>query len=187
MTKAELRKHYKLKRQSLTPEVIDELSLKIANKVLQLPIWDYSCFHIFLSIEELKEVNTEFILNILLGKDKNVVISKSNFQTAEMTHYLLTDNTVIKKNEFNIPEPVDGIEISPEKLDIVFVPLLAFDKQGHRIGYGKGFYDTFLKQCRPETLKIGLSFFEPENAIEGIIENDVSLNYCITPEKIYKF
>ena len=187
MTKAELRKHYKLKRQSLTPEVIDELSLKIANKLLQLPIRDYSYFHIFLSIEELKEVNTEFILNILLGKDKHIVISKSNFQTSEMTHYLLTDNTVIKKNEFNIPEPLDGIEISPKKIDVVFVPLLAFDKQGHRIGYGKGFYDNFLKNCNPKTLKIGLSFFEPENAIKGIIENDVSLNYCITPEKIYTF
>jgi len=187
MTKTELRKQYKLKRHSLTPEVIDELSLKIANQVLQLPIWDLACFHIYLTIEELKEVNTEFILNILLGKDKHIIISKSNFKIAEMTHYLLTDNTVIKKNKFNIPEPVDGIEISPEKIDVVFVPLLAFDKQGHRIGYGKGFYDNFLKHCLPKTVKIGLSFFEPEKVIDDIFENDVRLDYCITPEKIYKF
>ena len=187
MTKAELRKQYKLKRHSLTSEVIEDLSLKIANLVLQLPIWNQAYFHIFLTIEELKEVNTEYILNILLGKDKHVVISKCIFKTSEMTHYLLTDNTVIKKNEFKIPEPIDGIEISPEKIDIVFVPLLAFDKQGHRVGYGKGFYDVFLNKCNPKTLKIGLSFFEPEEVIQEVTVNDVKLDYCITPSKIFKF
>jgi len=187
MTKAELRKQYKLKRHSLTSEVIEDLSLKIANQVLQLPIWNHAYFHIFLTIEELKEVNTEYILNILLGKDKHVVISKSDFNSLEMTHYLLTDNTVIKKNNFNIPEPTDGIEVSTEKIDIVFVPLLAFDKQGHRVGYGKGFYDVFLNKCNPKTLKIGLSFFEPEEGIQEVTENDVKLDYCITPSKIFKF
>ena len=187
MIKTELRKLYKLKRHSLTSEVIDELSLKIANQALQLPIWDKSYYHVFLSIQEFKEVNTEPILNILSGKDKNIVISKCDFMTLEMIHFLLTDSTVIKIGHFNIPEPVDGIEISPEKIEVVFVPLLTFDKQGHRVGYGKGFYDIFLKKCNPKTLKIGLSFFEPEEAIDDITTDDVSLDYCITPEKIYKF
>lgn len=187
MTKAELRKSYKLKRRSLTTEAIDGLSLEIANQVLNLPIWGKTYYHIFLSIEEQNEVNTDFILNILSGKDKHIVISKSNFKTFEMTHYLLTDATVIKKNEFNIPEPIDGIEISTNKIELVFVPLLAFDKQGHRIGYGKGFYDRFLSECPKKTLKIGLSFFEAENEIKDCIESDVRLNYCVTPKQIYKF
>jgi len=126
-------------------------------------------------------------LNILSGKDKNIVISKSDLMTLEMTHYLLTDSTVIKIGHFNIPEPVDGLEISPEKIEVVFVPLLTFDKQGHRVGYGKGFYDIFLKKCNPKTLKIGLSFFEPEEAIDDITTDDDSLAYCINPEMIYKF
>ena len=70
---------------------------------------------------------------------------------------------------------------------MVFVPLLAFDTQGNRVGYGKGFYDTFLTNCKPETIIIGLSFFEAEAAIEDIFESDVPLNYCVTPEKVYKF
>lgn len=187
MTKTELRRQYKLKRLSLTPEVIDELSLKIANQLLQLPIWGFFYYHIFLTIEELKEINTEFILNILLGKDKHIVISKSNFKNSEMTNFLLTDNTVIKKNELNIPEPVDGIEITTDKIDVVFIPLLAFDKQGHRVGYGKAFYDKFLKECQNETIKIGLSFFEAEDLIEDVTENDIKLDYCVTPKQIYKF
>jgi 5-formyltetrahydrofolate cyclo-ligase len=75
-----------------------------------------------------------------------------------MTHFLLTDNTKIKKNKHNIPEPVDGIEVPSHKIEVVFVPLLAFDKQGQRVGW-QGFYDKFLAECSPATVKIGLSFF----------------------------
>ena len=139
MTKAELRKNYKQKRKELSLEIIEDLSLQIANRLLTLPVWDFSFYHLFLSIEEQKEINTDFILNILSGKDKNIVISKSDFSTGKMTHFLLTDNTIIKKNNYNIPEPVDGIEIPCQKIDVVFVPLLAFDIQGHRVGYGKGY------------------------------------------------
>ena len=104
-----------------------------------------------------------------------------------MTHFLLTDNTVIKKNSYNIPEPVDGIEILNDKINVVFIPLLAFDTQGNRVGYGKGFYDRFLAQCNLEIIKIGLSFFEAENEIDGIFGSDVKLNFCVTAEKNYKF
>jgi 5-formyltetrahydrofolate cyclo-ligase len=104
-----------------------------------------------------------------------------------MRHFLLTDNTKIKKNEYNIPEPVDGIEIPSTKIDVVFVPLLTFDKKGHRVGYGKGFYDKFLSACKPDAIKIGLSFFEAEELIEGIFEGDIALNYCVTPDRVYSF
>jgi 5-formyltetrahydrofolate cyclo-ligase len=104
-----------------------------------------------------------------------------------MTHFLLTDNTQIKKNEYNIPEPVDGLEVPATKIDVVFVPLLTFDKKGHRVGYGKGFYDKFLSECKPETIKIGLSFFEPEELISDILDSDVILDYGVTPNVIYSF
>jgi len=187
MTKTDLRKLYKLKRDALNAEAIEDLSFEIANQLLKLPIWNKFYYHVFLSIQEFKEVNTEAILNILSGKDKNIVISKSDFKTLEMTHYLLTDSTVIKIGHFNIPEPVDGIEISTDKIEVVFVPLLAFDRQGHRVGYGKGFYDIFLKKCNPKTVKIGLSFFEVEDVIEDTNENDMKLDFCVTPNQVYKF
>lgn len=187
MDKATLRRLYKQKREELSLEAIDNGSLEISNQLLKLPIWNASYYHLFLSITEHKEINTDYILNILSGKDKHIIISKSNFKDVSMSHYLLLDNTVIRKNKWGIPEPVDGIEIPVEKLDVVFVPLLAFDQQGHRVGYGKGFYDNFLSQCRPETITIGLSIFEAEEAIVGIIESDVALDYCVTPTQIYSF
>ncbi len=187
MKKSDLRSKYIGLRQQLSENEIEEMSLAIANTVLKLSIWDKTYFHIFLPITEHKEVNTEFILHLLSGKDKEIIISKSDFDTRNMTHFLLTDNTKIKKNRYNIPEPVDGIEVATKKIEVVFVPLLAFDKKGHRVGYGKGFYDKFLSECNANTLKIGLSFFDPEELITAIFDEDVKLDFCITPTTIYSF
>ena len=185
--KKNLRIKYKALRKQIGENELEEMSLAIANKLLKLPIWEKSYFHIFLPITEHHEVNTEFILHLLSGKDKDIIISKSDFETRKMTHFLLTDNTKIKKNKYNIPEPVDGIEVPSHKIEVVFVPLLAFDKKGHRVGYGKGFYDILLSECNPETIKIGFSFFEAEETITDIFEGDIQLDFCVTPNSIYSF
>lgn len=187
MNKKEIRKKYKDLRSLLSVEELEEKSLAIANQLLKLAIWQKTYYHLFLSIEKQKEINTEYILQILAGKDKEIVISKSDFETGRMTHYLLTDNTKIIKTDYGIPEPVDGLEVPVTKIDVVFVPLLAFDTKGHRVGYGKGFYDRFLSECEPTAIKIGLSFFEPEDLIEDVFVSDIKLNYCITPQSIYTF
>lgn len=187
MLKKALRLHYKTLRKQLSENQLEEMSLAVANNVLTLPIWEKTYFHIFLPIEAHNEVNTEFILHLLSGKDKEIVISKSDFETRNMTHFLLTDNTKIKKNEYNIPEPIDGIEVPAKKIEVIFIPLLAYDKLGNRVGYGKGFYDKFLSECQPETIKIGLSFFEPEEQITDVFETDVKLDYCVTPNAVFKF
>ncbi len=194
MDKKALRSKYKVLRQSLTEEEIEDKSLAIANQLLRMDavpslrlVWNKLYYHLFLTIEEQKEINTEYILQILAGKDKEIVISKCDFATLGMTHFLLTDNTKIKKNNYNVPEPVDGLEVPDAKIDVVFVPLLAYDKQGNRVGYGKGFYDNFLSKCKPETIKIGLSLFPPEEKIKDVSENDVKLDFCVTPEGVICF
>ena len=187
MKKSELRKKYKSLRQELSLDDIDSKSLDISNQLLTLDIWDKSFYHVFLSMAQHKEINTDYILNILAGKDKHTVVSKSNFETINLENYLLTDSTVIKANHWGIPEPVDGITIAANMIDVVFVPLLCFDKKGHRVGYGAGYYDNFLGDCKPETIKIGLSLFEVEDVIDDVYEGDIPLNYCVTPQKIYQF
>lgn len=187
MYKSDLRKKYKFQREQLSKDTIEDYSIAIANQLLSLDIWSHTFFHVFLPIEEQREINTEYILHILSGKDKEIILSKSDFTTRKMQHFLLTDSTTIKKNNYNIPEPVDGIEIPVSKIEVVFVPLLAYDQKGNRVGYGKGFYDIFLSECNPNTLKIGLSFFEPETIINDTHSNDVILDYCVTPWEIYTF
>ena len=186
-SKAELRKKYKTLRGNLSVQDIDDLSLSIANQIISQPIWDKDYYHIFLSITAQKEINTEYILHILQGKDKHCIISKSDFSYHTMTNFLLQDNTKIKINSYGIPEPVDGIEIPDSKIEVVFIPLLAFDKKGHRVGYGKGFYDRFLANCAPNCIKIGLSLFPAEEAITDVLESDIKLDYCATPDVVFGF
>lgn len=187
MFKSELRKKYKALRAALTPDLIEAQSLAIANQLHSLDIWNNTYFHLFLTIAEKNEIDTEYILPILAGKDKEIVVSKSDFATHKMSHYLLTDNTKFRKNAYNIPEPVDGIEVPVSKIDVVFVPLLAYDEKGNRVGYGKGFYDAFLSECKPETIKIGLSFFSPEFQIKDVTSDDIKLDFCVTPDSVYTF
>ncbi|MDC6365333.1 MULTISPECIES: 5-formyltetrahydrofolate cyclo-ligase [Flavobacteriaceae] len=186
MLKHELRKKYKDLRADLSDAQISDYSIALSNHVLRIPLWDFFYFHVFLSIQENREVDTLPIITLLQGKDKHVVIPKVSGENS-MDNYLLTDSTIFKKNKWNIPEPTDGITIPDEKIDVVFLPLLAFDKKGNRVGYGKGFYDTFLNKCRKDVIKIGLSFFGPEELITDVHENDVKLDYCICPNEIYKF
>ena len=185
MNKEDFRKKYKSLRTAISDEDLEGLSIAIANNSLKLPIWEFSNYHIFLPIINKKEINTEFILHILQGKDKSIMIPKVKNNRA-MSHILLQDNTALKLSKYGVPEPISGIEILPSKIDVVFVPLLAYDIKGNRLGYGKGFYDRFLEKCNSETIIIGLSLFEPEQEIPS--ENsDIPLNFCITPTKIYAF
>ena len=185
-SKAALREAYKARRRELNAEQREELSLDITNKCLELDIWKGRYYHIFLPIERQLEINTHHLLTVLQGKDRSVVLSRSDMTSAGMRHILLEEHTRIKENAWGIPEPVAGLEVEPQLLDVVFVPLLAFDLHGNRVGYGKGFYDRFLGQCRSDAKFVGLSFFQ---AVDLIDEDplDIRLHYAVTPDKIYEF
>ncbi|MFK7811624.1 MAG: 5-formyltetrahydrofolate cyclo-ligase [Maribacter sp.] len=186
MLKKDLRLHYTKLRKDVSPQSLLNSSLAIANKLLSLPFWNSDYYHIFLPITSKNEVDTSFILSILQGKDKNIVLPKMESKHS-LQHILLTDNTRLLSNSWGVPEPIEGIEIPVKKIDVVFVPLLAFDKKGNRVGYGKGFYDNFLKECRKDVIKVGLSLFTAEAEISDTNENDIPLDYCVTPEKTYSF
>jgi 5-formyltetrahydrofolate cyclo-ligase len=69
----------------------------------------------------------------------------------------------------------------------VIVPLLCFDRRGHRVGYGKGFYDRYLQKCRPDCIKAGLSFFDPVDLIDDTYADDIPLDICVTPSETFRF
>lgn len=186
MRKDQLRLTCLQNRNTLSQSQVEVESLKIANRCLGLPIWDGFFYHLFLSIPEKKEVDTSFLLTVLQGKDKNIVLPSVKGKRS-LDHTLLTDSTEIKMSSLGIPEPVSGLSVAPEVLDVIFVPLLGFDFGGNRLGYGGGYYDRFLAQCRPDAKKIGLSFFGPLTQIPNIEETDIPLDGCVTPDRYYTF
>ena len=187
MTKSELRKKYKTLRSHLSGSDLKIMSLQITAQLRTLAIWDKKYYHVYLPIKKFKEIETHDLIEELQKNSKKVVVSKSDFESVTMTHFMYLANTPIVENEFGIPEPASGIQVFADKIEVVFVPLLSFDISGNRVGYGKGFYDRFLMQCNASTIKIGLSVFEAEPTIEGVFENDIKLDLCVTPTKVYTF
>lgn len=98
MIKKELRAKYTELRKNLSIDESEDKSIEIANQLLKMPIWDFNYYHIFLTIEEKKEIDTSTILSILQGKDKHIILPKMNADTT-LTNYLLTDGTVLKKKQ----------------------------------------------------------------------------------------
>lgn len=185
MTKKELRKLYLKKRTDLSDAEFHQLNEQLCeNFFASVKLAGIEVLHTFLPIRKNREVNTWLFINRIRKDFPHIRISipRINNQTAELEHYYFEDSDQLKTNTWEIPEPVKGVPTPLEKIDAVLVPLLAFDKQGHRLGYGRGFYDRFLAGCRRDCLKIGLSFFEAEEMIEGVHDTDVPLNMVITPQ-----
>lgn len=188
MKKKELRLKYKQLRSEIPKNLREEKSSQIAYHLSQLPVFEFTTYHIFSSIEKTHEVNTQYILDILSAKGKRVALPRMDSNSKLLKHILLTNQTIFKTNLWGISEPQNGMEIAVSEIDVVFIPLLAYDLKGNRVGYGGGFYDIFLADCRKNTLKIGLSFFQPEKTeIEDIFETDIPLDLCITPCGIFDF
>ncbi len=114
-------------------------------------------------------------------------ISVPKVEDNKLINFYFEGEKQLEKNKWEILEPVFG-EITPtEKIDLVIVPLLAFDNKGNRVGYGKGFYDGFLSECRSDCEKIGLSYFEPLENFLDIENHDEKITRCIIPTKFYRF
>ena len=186
LNKDALRREYQAKRAKIPLERHDALSKQIAQNCLKLPVWGHTYFHLFLPIVSKHEINTSFLASLIREKQKQLVISKSNFKTLSMQHLLWDTTTVLTASKYGIPEPEQGQEIPVKCIDVVFVPLLVCDLNGHRIGYGKGFYDRFLDSCKPKTKKVGLSFFKPIEVLPAT-DLDIPLDYCVTPTQVFAF
>jgi len=188
-TKKDIRKHFLELRLNMPDDISADLNGRLLSRVYTLPLQQIKLAHIFLPISEKKEVNTWPLVKWFREHQPSLewAISRSDMKTGGMEHFLWKPDAVLVKNKFGIPEPVSGTEVQPADIDLVFVPLLAFDTRGYRVGYGKGMYDRFLKQCKPGVKTVGLSFFEPVPAIEDLDAWDIPLHTVVTPDNIYHF
>lgn len=188
-TKALLRKEVLQMRRELSVEQILIYNARLALFFSELPFSNVRYIHSYFPIATRIEPDSLLLLRWLHEYYPEIhrVLPKSDFNNSSLRHFVWDERAEMGVGPAGIPEPVDGIEVDPLLLDIILVPLLAFDIHGNRVGYGKGFYDRFLAQCRPDALKIGLSFFNPINEITEVSSFDIPLDACITPEKIWWF
>jgi 5-formyltetrahydrofolate cyclo-ligase len=191
MYKAVLRKTYQEKRRALSRQELENLSQKICRRFFEeISLQAVRHLHIFLPIARQNELDTWPIIQQLQQQypQIGIVVSRTNWQERKMEHYHLDDSTILEENKWGIPEPVGGPACPVAHIDLVLLPLLAFDRQGNRLGYGAGFYDRFLAECAPDTYKVGLSLFPPlPEPISDVNPHDIPLDACLTPEGSYWF
>lgn len=189
MLKKELRDIYREKRKGLSAKDRNKLDdlLLIQFQTLELPF--LQALLSYWPIEENNEPDTHLLTEFLRFRNPEIKIAYpvADFSTISMTAVAVDIDTAFVKRELNIYEPQEGQAILPAELDMVIVPLLAFDTKGYRVGYGKGFYDQYLSACREDCIRLGLSYFDPVNVISDCNDFDVPLSHCITPRAVYVF
>ena len=186
MKKNELREKYLKKRESFSKEQVLSLSEKIfRNFTDNFKLSENQKVHCFLSIPEKGEVDTQLFLNEFFKRDIRVFVPK--IYRKKLISVEITAETPLLKNSWGIREPESNEDSGETNFDFVITPLLYCDHQGNRVGYGKGFYDGFFETVNVKTLKIGLSFFSPEEEINDLRENDVPLDYLTTPAEVLSF
>lgn len=186
-TKETLRKVYRSKRKAFTVVEYQSKSKAITEHFsTSFGMKSWNNVHIYLSNEKTQEPDTSGIINLLANKGTNISIPKVGPDNT-MESILLKKSTKLIEGHYGIAEPSSGDLVDPQDIDLLILPLLIFDSKGYRVGYGKGYYDRFLKRCQPQAIKVGLCFFPPIKAIEDLNEHDVPLDYCITPTRIYQF
>lgn len=188
--KKNIRKRVLAQRQSLSNQEFWALNEELLKQVSTIDWSKYKYVHLFLPIRENREIDTFELISFFRQHypQLKIVVPRSDLENHTMQHILFDhEYTILKKNKYHIPEPVYGIAIAEQLIDVVLVPLLAVDSKGNRIGYGGGFYDRFLARCRADCQKIGLSLFPIAETEFFSEEFDVRLNACITPKLIHYF
>ena len=189
MKKVEARSFFKKQRTALTTYQVNVAQDLLLIRFQQMELPYLNIVHSYLPIYAHHEPDPSPLLDWLRFTDPGIQVAYPRINQADfsMQHILQDEETTFLINQYGIPEPVGGQEIAPEDIDLVIVPLLGFDEQGNRVGYGKGYYDRFLAKCKEDVIKVGLSFLSPIESIEDVDFFDKKLDFCITPESVYAF
>jgi 5-formyltetrahydrofolate cyclo-ligase len=187
MTKKELRQKYKLLRQELNQNTIDQLS----RECFKFLFTDFDLkkknIGIFLPIQIKKEPNTFLLFTEFSFDTINYFAPKIDKDSDVINFYSISSIAQLEYGLYQIPEPLTLNKIEFSNLDIILIPLLCFDSNGNRVGYGKGYYDRLLENAPKNLLKIGISLFNEPEQIDDVNSNDIELDFCITPKQLIKF
>lgn len=179
--KQKIRTKYLNLRNNFSNEYINNISKTISNKLFSLSEYKESKnIFIYLSLE--KELNTKYIIERAIKDNKNIYCPVLTNKKREMIFKKYNKNNLIK-NKFNILEPINEVEKISDNKTIIIVPAIVYNKNKYRIGYGGGYYDTFLKN-NIYLSSIGICF---DNFIIDFTEDnyDKNVDIILTEKNIY--
>lgn len=186
MLKKQIRLRAMAHRVALSETELNLMNKKLLYHFSTMDFSNINAIHIFLPIVEKREPNTFLLIEWLELHHSSIklIVPKADFGSSLMSHHEYLGKGDLAKSLYNILEPQNNIVYNGE-IDMVIVPLLAFDNLGNRVGYGKGFYDRFLHQTKAK--KIGLSLTDIPVEISDLQSDDIALDGCITPNRIINF
>ncbi|WP_306460095.1 5-formyltetrahydrofolate cyclo-ligase [Flavobacterium sp. B17] len=141
--------------------------------------------HIFIPIARFIEIDTQLFINYFFSRNIRVFVPK--IVDTQLISVEIFSDTKFEFNQWDISEPVSNEDSIVFDFDYVITPLLYCDKYGNRVGYGKGFYDGFFDNISKESKKIGVNYFNPDENIDDVWENDIPLDYLVTPTDVLSF
>jgi len=143
MDKKALRREISAQKRAMTSEEIEQASLRLAERLFKTDAYQHAhSIYGYLSYNQ--EVRTESILRRAIQDGKRVAVPKVFGET--MKFLWLDDLSLVAPGYFDIPEPIEDGPEADDELALILMPGLAFDPQGHRLGYGGGFYDRYLAE-----------------------------------------
>lgn len=178
--KKRLRKTMKAMRLAMSKEDWQERSERIVQNIEALEKFQSAkVIHAFISDEKRQEVNLIPLLERIISSQKKLLVPVVSGN--ELISVELASLNHLTRHAFGVLEPVERVPSALEsQIDLVLVPLLAVDRNGNRLGYGKGYYDRFFKRLGPNTFKLGVAFeFQVLDKVPTT-ESDVRLDAIMT-------
>ncbi len=171
----------KMKKRRAEIRGLDNISRAIKRRVLSLPEMT-EAKTVFCYVSFGTEVSTHELINSLIHEGKRVCVPKT-YQSGRMDAIETDSLSGMTKSDFGTMEPEDGKIVEKTDIDIVIIPALCYDKQGYRLGYGKGFYDRYLQDFRG--VKLGICPDECLVADAHHDAHDIKADIIITQSGVY--
>ncbi|HET8866363.1 MAG TPA: 5-formyltetrahydrofolate cyclo-ligase [Gracilimonas sp.] len=181
--KQEIRDEVLSKRERISESEWRSKSEKIIGHLLNADFYKTAeVVHTYISMNKRGEVCTDLFIEQLFKDKKRVAVPITNFTDNTLSHSEIGPSTDLIENKWGVREPKNVKPIQVSELDLIIVPMAAADLKGNRLGYGKGFYDQFLKQT--QALKAGLVFDQFLFKEIPVEEFDEKLDVIITEEDV---
>ncbi|HKJ28568.1 MAG TPA: 5-formyltetrahydrofolate cyclo-ligase [Desulfuromonadales bacterium] len=184
MPKRSIRSHFLTERKSRSSQICADSSSEIQRRFMRSVFFrEARCLALYSAIHN--EVSTDEIVGQALDSGKCLVFPRVSGEDLEFVH--IESPSELVSGAFGVKEPKSCNLVPVEKVDLIVVPGVAFDQRGHRLGYGRGYYDRALAKCQSHCMKVGFAYdFQLVEELPAT-DYDETLSMLITESQTLNF